>query len=109
MGHDLPNMVGADLREADARARRVLGHFMSMGQTGGDMGGMRMAMPPNTIAMQGSPGPYGEIGMGGMFTILKVRDTLPADGSDPGWYAPPAGTVADVASDADLARDGIET
>jgi hypothetical protein len=28
--------------------------------------------------------------------------------SDPGWYAHPRGTVAEPASDADLARDGIK-
>jgi hypothetical protein len=40
--------------------------------------------------------------MGGMFTLLKVRDKLPADGSDPGLYAFPKGTVAhDVEGDND--------
>jgi hypothetical protein len=33
--------------------------------------------------------------MGGMFTVLKVRDgQKPGDYSDPGWYKHPAGTVA---------------
>jgi hypothetical protein len=45
--------------------------------------------------------------MGGMFTILKVRDELPADGSDPGWYQAPSGTLAAPAAEEDLRRDGV--
>jgi len=47
------------------------------------------------------------IDMGGMFTVLKVRDKLAGD-ADPGWYDAPAGTTAGEASAADLARDGIK-
>jgi manganese oxidase len=43
--------------------------------------------------------------MGGMFTIIKVRDRLGQ--GDPGWYAHPAGTVAREATAAELAADGI--
>jgi manganese oxidase len=33
--------------------------------------------------------------MGGMFTVIKVRDDLATgDFRDPGWYSNPAGTVA---------------
>ena len=33
--------------------------------------------------------------MGGMFTVVKVRDDLAVgDYRDPGWYAHPPGTVA---------------
>ncbi|MFP5390749.1 MAG: copper oxidase, partial [Gammaproteobacteria bacterium] len=40
-------------------------------------------------------GPFGGIGMGGMFTVMKVRPGLArGDYSDPGWYKHPAGTVA---------------
>jgi hypothetical protein len=31
--------------------------------------------------------------MGGMFTVLKVRDNLESY-DDPGWYAAPPGTIA---------------
>jgi hypothetical protein len=65
-----------------------------------------MPLPRNSISMLASPGPFGPIDMGGMFTILKVRDRLDGDG-DPGWYKHPDGTVASEASAADLARDGI--
>ena len=40
------------------------------------MGEMGMPAPANSIPMLGAPGKYGYIDMGGMFTILKVRDNL---------------------------------
>jgi manganese oxidase len=44
--------------------------------------------------MTGS-GPFGAVGMGGMFSVLKVRtEQRPGDYKDPGWYAHPQGTVA---------------
>jgi hypothetical protein len=54
-------------------------------------------------------GPFGDyISMGGLLTIIKVRYRLTTYDEDPGWYQHPAGTVALRASDADLARDGID-
>ena len=44
--------------------------------------------------------------MGGMFTILKVRDRL-SGYADPGWYDIPPGTLATNATAEELARDGI--
>jgi hypothetical protein len=32
--------------------------------------------------------------MGGMFTVMKVRDSLGSYDEDPGWYRHPPGTVA---------------
>ena len=46
--------------------------------------------------------------MGGLFTIVKVRDRLQSYDEDPGWYQHPPGTVAGKASEAELARDGIK-
>ena len=66
----------------------------------------QMATPENSIAMKGRDGPYDTIDMGGMFTVLKVRENL-TNYADPGWYQPPAGTVAQKASRQDLERDGI--
>jgi len=43
--------------------------------------------------MMTGDGPFGPVEMGGMFTILKVRDGITAY-ADPGWYKHPAGTVA---------------
>ncbi len=44
--------------------------------------------------------------MGGMFTVLKVREHLD-NYADPGWYDHPPGTVAERASAAELRADGI--
>ena len=81
---------------------------MTMGQTGmAEMGEMGMPVPKNSIPMLGGAGPFGYITMGGMFTIVKVREQLHGD-ADPGWYDHPPGTVADVARPEDLARDGVD-
>lgn len=108
MGHDMPNMVGADTRKLDHRMSRVMPDFMTMGTMGmGGMGEMEMPMPPNSLPMRGGPGPFSYIDMGGMFTILKVRDD--PDRADPnGWYVHPPGTVAGRATAQQLAADGIE-
>ena len=54
-----------------------------------------MPIPENTLPMMGGQGPFGDIEMGGMFTLLKVRkDQRPGDYRDPGWYRHPPGTVA---------------
>lgn len=45
--------------------------------------------------------------MGGMFTIVKIRERLVRDG-DPGWYHQPAVTGARLATAAELSRDGID-
>jgi manganese oxidase len=107
MGHDIPNMVGVQPGNLDAKVQRLLPAYMTMGQTGmGDMASMGMPVPNNSIPMRGGQGPFGPIDMGGMFTILKVRQHL-ATYDDPGWYVHPPGTVAATASAEDLRRDGI--
>jgi manganese oxidase len=107
MGHQAPNMVGVNVAGLDREVDRVLPGFTTMGPTG--MGGAMagMGVPNNSIAMLGAEGKHGYITMGGMFTILKVRDHL--DGHrDPGWYENPKGTLADVADPMELKRDGID-
>lgn len=97
MGHDLPNLLDVDPGNAEARANTVVPGTMVMGTTGmgamAEMQGM-MPVPRNSISMQGGQGPFGTIDMGGMFTIIKIRERLPASGADPGWYDHPRGTVA---------------
>jgi FtsP/CotA-like multicopper oxidase with cupredoxin domain len=107
MGHGLPNMVGTDTSALDRRMSRVMPEFMSMGAQGmGGMGEMEMDIPPNSLPMKGAMGPFSYIDMGGMFTVLKVRED--PESADPnGWYAHPAGTVAGPADPARLAQDGI--
>ncbi len=108
MGHGLPPMIGVDTSALDARMRRILPHYMSMGQTGmGGMGEMKMKIPKNSLPMRGGHGPFSYIDMGGMFTILKVRDDPTAVGAD-GWYEHPQGTVSMRADPARLAADGID-
>ena len=108
MGHGLPAMIGADTSTLDARMARVLPGYMTMGTAGmGGMGSMGMPVPPNSMPMRGGPGPFGEIDMGGMFTVLKVRDD--PDAADPaGWYEQPAGTTAAPAGADAMSTDGID-
>ena len=108
MGHGLPPMIGADTRTLDRRMSRVLPEYMSMGQAGmGGMGEMEMDIPPNSLPMRGAEGPFSYIDMGGMFTVLQVRER-PEEADASGWYAHPAGTVAGPADAARLRADGIE-
>ncbi|HSQ64423.1 MAG TPA: copper oxidase [Polyangiaceae bacterium] len=108
MGHGLPPMIGTDTTKVDARLARVEPRAMTMGQAGmGGMEGMAMPIPSNSVAMRSSPGPFSAIGMGGMFTIIKVRERV-AEGDSKAWYTHPAGTVADKATSTQLQRDGID-
>jgi FtsP/CotA-like multicopper oxidase with cupredoxin domain len=111
MGHEFPNMVGMRRGDLDEKIRPLLPAYMTHGHTGMDMGKMAEVMPypRNTISMKGATGPFGDyISMGGLFTIVKVRDRLTSYDEDPGWYQHAPGTVALKASEAELARDGID-
>ncbi len=106
MGHDAPNLIGADTKGIDNQIGKLVPGYMTMGETGmGDM--MTMTRPRNSISMVGGKGPFDQIDMGGMFTIMKVRSKLTAETAN-GWFEHPKGTVADEASAAELARDGIK-
>jgi hypothetical protein len=92
MKHDIPNMMGVRQGSTEAKVRKLLPDYMGMGETGmGDM--MDMGRPKNTLPMMTGEGPFGPVEMGGMFTVLKVRDGLTTY-ADPGWYKHPQGTVA---------------
>jgi hypothetical protein len=96
MGHDIPNVLGVDQSGVEEKIRALLPGYMAMGQHGmEEMTHMHEHMqgPENTLPMMGGDGPFGSIGMGGMFTILKVRKTLKR-GENAGWYDNPKGTVA---------------
>mgnify|MGYP006910165709 FL=1 len=103
-------MIGVDTGKVGARAGGLVPGYMPMGQHGmGDMAEMGMPVPKNSIPMVGARGPFDYITMGGMFTIVKVRDEdVGSENKDPGWYQYPPGTVAELARKEDLARDGIK-
>ena len=96
MGHDVPNMIGVDQRQVQKSLGKLLPGYMIMGERGmADMGEMVMPLPSNTLPMMTGEGQFGPIEMGGMFTVLKVRENQKAgDYTDPGWYDYPEGTVA---------------
>lgn len=105
MGHGLPNLLGIDAKGIDSKVQKLLPDYMTMGNTGmGDMAGMNMGVPKNSIPMIGADGPFDYIDMGGMFTIVKVRDNITSY-EDPGWYRHSDGTVASLASDKELESD----
>jgi manganese oxidase len=59
------------------------------------MGAMEMPMPENTLPMMTGYGQFGPMEMGGMFSVVKVREGQgPDDYGDPGRYHHPEGTVA---------------
>jgi FtsP/CotA-like multicopper oxidase with cupredoxin domain len=92
MNHDVPNMIGVSAGPGDAKIQKILPEYMTMGRAG--MGGMMdMGRPRNTLPMMTGAGPFGDIEMGGMFTVLKVRDGITTY-EDPGWYPHPEGTTA---------------
>ncbi len=107
MGHHFGNMIGVKPGNLGEKMRQLLPRYMTMGEDG--MGTpMNMPTLPNTAAMEGGKGPYGFINMGGMFTILKVRDGITSY-EDVGWYKPlaPPGTVSQLAVPAQMKHDGV--
>jgi manganese oxidase len=94
MSHDFPNLIGVRQTEVETKVKKLLPGYMAMGSTGmGEMAEMSMGGPRNWVPMMGGKGPYGPVGMGGMFTVLKVRDAITSY-DDPPAYQPPKGTLA---------------
>lgn len=101
MGHAVPNMLGVSQRGIAGKIGQLVDGYMAMGETGmSGMQEMQMPLPENTLPMMAGDGPFGALEMGGMFTVVKVREGLAHDDyHDSGWYAHPAGTVAWEAKD----------
>jgi len=105
MGHEIPNVLGARISDSDADLGALLPGMMNMGAEGMSMHqehieAMNLRGPANTLPMMAGEGPYGALGMGGMFTVVKARRGLdPADFRDPGWYKAPPNTMAKVISE----------
>ncbi|PUA27182.1 MAG: copper oxidase [Cellvibrio sp. 79] len=94
MGHGVPNMLG--VKQPEAHINKVLPNYMAMGESGmaehqehTDMG--HMPSPENTLPMMMGEGRYGKLEMGGMFSMIRVRDQL---GAQADLYAAPEGTQA---------------
>ena len=89
-------MIGVDHRGIAEKIIKLVPDYMVMGERGmADMGEMEMPLPDNTLPMMTGTGPFGPIEMGGMFTVVKIREGLAAgDYKDPGWYSHPPGTLA---------------
>jgi len=96
MGHGVPTMIGVDHRGVAEKIANLVPDYMVMGDKGmHDMAVMQMPLPDNTLPMMTGTGPFGPVGMGGMFSVVKVRDDVKrGDYSDPGPYRHPAGTRA---------------
>ena len=110
MGHEIPNMIGVKPEGLDEKLRPLLPAYMTMGQDGMDMGAWRThADAEEHHPDDGQSRPVRRrSSMGGMFTLLKVRDRLKELRRRSGWYEHPPGTVAMKASEQELKRDGIE-
>lgn len=96
MGHHIPNMLGVNQAGVEAKIRKLIPGYMAMGEKGmAEMQDMaeHMKGPENTLPMMAGKGPFDNLGMGGMFTIIKVRDGIQSY-DDPGWYKHPEGTLA---------------
>lgn len=95
MGHNVPTMIGVDHKGIAEKITQLVPNYMVMGDKGASMGGMEMPIPDNTLPMMTGQGQFGPIEMGGMFTVVKVREGLARnDYKDPGAYQQPAGSGA---------------
>ena len=96
MGHNVKNFIGVQKRDLAKRISKLVPDYMPMGSAGmAEMGEMEMPLPENTLPMMTGFGQFGPIEMGGMFSVVKVREGIAAnDYTDPGWYKHPEGTVA---------------
>jgi FtsP/CotA-like multicopper oxidase with cupredoxin domain len=97
MGHNVKTFIGVQQRDLVRTIRGLASpDYMAMGSQGmAEMGDMEMPMPDNTLPMMSGFGQFGPMEMGGMFSVVKVREGLAAgDYKDPGWFKHPPGTVA---------------
>ncbi len=95
MSHSVTNTTGVEQSGVEQKIQELLPGYMAMGRDGmaemQDMAGM--PGPKNTLPMMMGDGQFGNIEMGGMFTVLKVRDDITSY-EDPGWYKFPLSTMA---------------
>lgn len=96
MGHGVPTMIGVEQGDVTDMIGNLIPDYMQMGSSGmADMGEMTMPLPDNTLPMMSGRSQFGPVEMGGMFTVVKVREGLGRDDyADPGHYSHPKGAVA---------------
>ncbi|WP_439498852.1 multicopper oxidase family protein [Bosea sp. (in: a-proteobacteria)] len=96
MGHSVKTYIGVGKKDLAKRIARIAPGYMPMGSNGmGEMGSMEMPLPDNTLPMMTGFAQFGPVEMGGMFSVVKVREGLAkGDYKDPGPYKNPEGTVA---------------
>lgn len=96
MGHSVKTYIGVNKKDLAKRIARIAPGYMPMGSNGmGEMGSMEMPLPENTLPMMTGFAQFGPVEMGGMFSVVKVREGLARnDYKDPGWFKHPEGTVA---------------
>ena len=79
MGHDMRNLIGVSRKDLAKAVGKLAPDAMVMGSTGMAMGTMEMPAPDNTLPMMTGTGQFGPIEMGGMFTVMKIREGLARD------------------------------
>jgi FtsP/CotA-like multicopper oxidase with cupredoxin domain len=96
MGHDVKTFIGVSKKDVARTIRKLVPDYMPMGSSGmAEMGEMEMPVPDNTLPMMTGFGQFGPMEMGGMFSVVKVREGIArGDYADPGDYKHPPGTVA---------------
>jgi len=107
MSHTLPNALAIEQGALAKQITSLVPGFMTASGASADAPmpnmpmdhsadmPMNMPLPENTLPMMTGAGPHGNIEMGGMFTVVKIRANLaPGDYRDPGWYKAPGGSVA---------------
>lgn len=107
MAHDIENPLGVKQSDLTEQIRKHTPDVMLMGQFGmashaahTQMGHVKV--PVNTLPMMDGKGPFGPLEMGGMFTVIKVRDQLDAQSAH-SWYDSPKHEIASkISSDPDF-------
>ena len=94
--HDTSTWIGSDRDALTSAMQEVVPDYMTMGASGmAEMGEMEMPLPDNTLPMMTGWAQFGPVEMGGMFSVVKVREGLASDDyADPGDYEHPPGTVS---------------
>jgi FtsP/CotA-like multicopper oxidase with cupredoxin domain len=96
MSHEIPNVISVDQAELQRKLQALVPGSMAMGTSGmaeHAEHAEHMGLLPNTLPMMTGKGPFGGVEMGGMFTVMKIREGITSY-ADPGWYDHPPGSVA---------------